>query len=418
MSGSLRLGRIAGIAIEVHYSWLIVFFLVTSSLLDALGRTTGVAALAWGAAIGGSLLFFGSVLAHELAHSLVANSYGRMIDRITLFVFGGLAHLRQEPPSPKVELLIALAGPGMSVVLAVVFGAASVLCRLAPVEIAPLRGALDWLAIVNGILAVFNLIPAFPLDGGRVLRAILWMTTRSFERATRIAASLGQGVGYLFIAIGVSRALLQGGNWIDSLWLAAIGWMLAQAAGQSLRRAVIDGALEGVTVGEVMTTPCPSVTRDEALHEVVYNTLVRRRLSEVPVVDHGIPLGLLDTAHVQSIAQEYWSTTTVEHVMQPFPKELTVEPGDLATKALFRMMSEGASVLYVLDQTGMLAGSLSQHDLSQAVSIGMALGRGTGRGGGYRYPVAAPPAAPVSVAVDQTPELNPGPEAGTPGPRA
>ncbi len=398
LSGSLRIGRIAGIAIEVHYSWVLVFLLVTSSLLHVLQGGSGNVVFVWAAALGGSLLFFASVLAHELAHSLVANSFGRMIDRITLFVFGGLAHLRREPPSPKVEFLIAVAGPGMSMVLAVVFGAVALVCRLIPLDLGPVQNTLSWLAIVNGILAVFNLIPAFPLDGGRVLRALVWMATRSFERATRFAAGLGQGVGYLFIVFGLSRALLWGEDPIDSLWMAAIGWMLASAASQSLRRVAIDSALGTVTVGEIMTAPCPSVEIGQPLNEAVYEVLVRRRVTHAPVVDRGRLVGLLHAQHAQTIPQEYWAATMVAQVTQPLAPELVIGPWEPATRALFRMASEGASLLYVSDAEGNLLGCLTEGDLSQAVSIGMAVGRGAPQApAGYRYPLplAPSPASPV-----------------------
>jgi Zn-dependent protease len=402
LGGSIRIGRVAGIAIEIHYTWLLVVYLVTWTLLEEIRQSPTSTYYAWTAALAGSVLFLGSVLAHELAHSLLANRYGRLVDRITLFAFGGVAYLRQEPPSPRAEFLIAIAGPAMSLALAVVLGAAAIVCRLLPSVALPTLVVLRWLAIVNGILAVFNLLPAFPLDGGRVLRAILWVATRRFDRATRIAAGIGQAVGCLFVCGGIAAIWLGSDRLFAWLSLAVIGWMLVTAATQSVRRVEIEGALEGIAVGEIMTAPCVSAVHDQPLNEAVYEILAPRRLAQVPALYEGKPVGLLTAERVQGIEQDYWATMTVAHAMVPLEEGSIVRSDEMATKALVRMALEGVGILYVVDPIGRLVGSLSHQDLSQAVSIGLMVGRGTRQGGSYRYPLHAagqePPGAPAEPA--------------------
>lgn len=389
MHGSVRIGRIGGIAIEVHFTWFIVFGLVALSLIASFADHAPPMAVVPVAVIT-ALLFFASVLAHELAHSFVANRYDRLVERITLFVFGGIAHLKKEPPSSKVEFLVALAGPAMSIALAAVFGGLYFALGGLGVPWWLLQG-LMYLAVMNAILAVFNMLPAFPLDGGRVLRAAVWWSTGRFEDATRVAAGIGQVAGYVFMGIGFF--LMFSGRLINGLWLMAIGWMLLQAAQSSVQRIVLARALQGVRMADIMTSPVVTVSPDWPVGHVVYEVFIRRSLREVPVVGLTGPVGMIDITDVQHVPQEHWPYVPVSQVMREFNPECVVAPEDDATKALFCMASGGHGRMFVADPAGRLIGVVGHRDVMQAVQIGLMLARGRQPGSevGYRYPLPPPP---------------------------
>jgi len=227
---ALTLGKIFGIDFRVHFSWLFIFALVTFSLVDPFFTEP----LVWLTAIIASSLLFASVVAHELAHSLVGRANGIPIVSITLFIFGGVAQMTREAEKPRAELLMAAAGPLCSLALGLVFGA----IFLIPVFPSMIREVLFWLAAVNGMLAIFNLVPGFPLDGGRIFRSILWRVTGNYFRASRIAIRAGQVIGFLLISAGILLAIIRPGgiNWIDGIWLSFIGWFLANAASASYRQ--------------------------------------------------------------------------------------------------------------------------------------------------------------------------------------
>ena len=262
---SVHLMTIRGIRIGVHYSWLIVFFLVTFSL-------TGQFAVehpGWShnerimIAVATSFLFFGCIVLHELAHSVVAQAKGLPVRSITLFVFGGVAQIGREPDRPLTEFQIALAGPIASVLLAFGFGVVAGLAGEQSLHLAALAG---WLAAINLYIAVFNLVPGFPLDGGRIFRAVVWAVTGSFEKATRIASRSGQGVGFVFIIGGTAIAFT--GNWVNGLWIAFIGWFLLDAAQQSSLQVVLRSAVSGLVAQDVMTRECPTVSGRLSLAEL------------------------------------------------------------------------------------------------------------------------------------------------------
>jgi len=241
MSSAFNLGRLFGIQVRIHYTWFIIFMLVTVSLVypDWLRLTS------WVVGIIASLLFFGSVLAHELAHSLVGRAYGVQIKSITLFLFGGVAQMAGEAKEASTEFKMSAAGPACSLALGGLFALVWFLSRGI---IAPLAAAALWLAQVNVILALFNLIPGFPLDGGRVFRSILWRSTGDYGRSTRIATRVGQGVGYLFILAGISVIFFFPQAWFNGLWIAFIGWFLENAASASYRQTQWREALHGFTL--------------------------------------------------------------------------------------------------------------------------------------------------------------------------
>jgi Zn-dependent protease len=230
MGRTVYLGKIFGIEFRLHYTWFIIFFLVTFLLVEPnYGRLSY-----WLFGICSSLLLFVSVLAHELAHSLVGRANGIPVSSITLFIFGGVALMKNEAPKPGAEFRMAIAGPVCSLVLGGIFW----LLLLIPAITGPVVSMITWLAIMNGSLAVFNLIPGFPLDGGRVLRSMLWRTTGSYLLASRIATIIGQGFGYLFIVGGILIIFLNpfGMSWYDGMWVCFIGWFLSNAASSSYRQ--------------------------------------------------------------------------------------------------------------------------------------------------------------------------------------
>ncbi|MBD3173634.1 MAG: peptidase M50, partial [Armatimonadia bacterium] len=347
MRGSLKIGRIAGISVEIHYTWLLIFGLVTYFLGTSMSGKASSEIVVWVVAVATSLVFFGSVLAHELSHSLVANAYtDDMVRRITLFAFGGVAHLKDEPPSGKAELWVAVAGPGMSLALAAVFGGIVVLLRLAPASLDIIRSAFLYLSAINVLLAIFNMIPAFPLDGGRVLRALIWIGTGQFDRATQIAAGAGQVFAWLFMAFGVFQILQGPGNWFSGLWILAIGWMLSSAAQGSLRRLSIERALSGVQVGQIMTTPAVSAGADWSVQRLVYEVILPQRIREVPITWAGQVQGVVNATDVQQVPQQNWPTMSVTQVMSPLSDDRIIPPQEPATKAL-KVVGAGHGRAYV-----------------------------------------------------------------------
>jgi len=259
MGAVFNLGKLFGIQFRLHFSWFIIFILVTVSLVYPDYSEW----LYWIIGIVTSLLFFASVVAHELAHSLVGRANGIPIQSITLFIFGGVAQMTREATRPSAELKMAVAGPTCSLVISGLFG----LLLLIPEIPEPVAVMISWLAIMNGILAAFNLIPGFPLDGGRVFRSLLWRFTGSYSHSTRIATRVGQGIGYSFILGGISITLITllrpfGLSWFDGLWIAFIGWFLESAASASYRQLRWQEALSGFTASEVKPPDYPAVPPD------------------------------------------------------------------------------------------------------------------------------------------------------------
>jgi len=232
MGRAFSLGKVFGIEFRLHYTWFVIFILVTVSLVFP----HWLSPLYWIMAIAASLLFFASVLAHELAHSLVGRANGIPVKSITLFIFGGVALMTREATRPNAELKMAAAGPACSLAIGGLFALIWLVTRGVATSVAEMAG---WLAVINIALAVFNMIPGFPLDGGRIFRAILWRATGNYQRSTLLATWVGRGVAYLFILGGILIILLHpfGLSWFDGVWLAFIGWFLGNAASASYRQA-------------------------------------------------------------------------------------------------------------------------------------------------------------------------------------
>lgn len=317
LSNALRLGRLFGIELKLDYSWFIIFILMVWSLAGHYfpmvhpGWSYGVY---WALGVITALFFFASVVAHELAHSFVSQAQGVPVRDITLFIFGGAAHISQEPKSARHELVMALAGPAASLIIAALFG----LLWLVSLAASPLLHALaGWLAWINLALALFNLIPGFPMDGGRVFRAIVWSITGNLRRATQIAAALGHAVAFGFIFWGIWQIF--NGNWANGLWISFIGWFIANASTVSYQQVALRELLAGHTVCKVMMTDClhllPRLTLDVVVDHVVLPS--GRRC--FPVVEQEQLHGLLTLHRIKGVPRDRWSTTRVEEVMIPWP---------------------------------------------------------------------------------------------------
>lgn len=331
MDASIKLGRIRGIEIGIHYTWLIVFGLLTYSLaagaLPALyeGWTSTqywiVGALA-------SALLFASVLAHELGHSIVAQSRGIPVRNITLFIFGGVAQLSRESETAGDEFRIAIAGPAVSFVIGIV-------CLGLWVIVGGtnefLGAILQYLGAANLILVFFNLIPGYPLDGGRVFRAIVWGVTKDMERATKIASMVGVLIGYLFIIGGIFYVFVQP---ISGIWLIAIGWFLQNAAEGSYRQMALERTFSGVTVGALMEREPIVVHPDVSLANLVEHYVLTRNVRGLPVVEHDQLVGIITLTDIRDVPRERWAYMTVRERMTPAAKLITVTPSSTLTDAL------------------------------------------------------------------------------------
>ncbi|MCS7051052.1 MAG: site-2 protease family protein [Thermomicrobium sp.] len=324
MQASIRLGRIRGIEIGLHYSWLLVFALLTYSLAIGVfpswypGWTPGTY---WAVGALASLLLFASVLAHELGHSLVAQSRGIPVVSIVLFVFGGVAQLAEEARRARDEFLIAVAGPAVSLGIGVV---SLLLWPLVDDLNQPLGAILEYLGWANLILVAFNSIPAYPLDGGRVLRALLWGAMRNVLRATRIAAGIGVAIGFLFMAGGlflVFRSPLSG------IWLIALGWFLQNAAQQSYQQLMIRRFFEGVRVEQLMESDPPTIPPDLTVDELV-DALLTHNVRCFPVVDDGRLVGIVTLTDVRHAPRDQWSSHRVRDLMTPRERLITASPHD------------------------------------------------------------------------------------------
>jgi Zn-dependent protease/CBS domain-containing protein len=334
MEASITLGRIWGILIGFHWSLLLVFGLLTWSLAQGYFPEEYPmlpASAHWFLGLLTSGLFFGSILLHELGHAIIARRNQIPVRQITLFIFGGVAQLEQESRTPGAEFRIAIAGPLVSLALAALFGGFYLLDQHIPYLAAPSW----WLARINFVLALFNLIPGFPLDGGRVLRAIIWQTTGSLHRATQTAAFTGQLVAFGFIGWGVFTIFT--GNFFNGLWLALIGWFLQNAAAASYAHTNLQTTLRGVKVDQVMRRDFETVPTLLSLNQLVEQRLLTSGQQCFFVSDNDDPRGLLTLRDITAVPQSKWKLTTAGQVMKPL-KTLTQVPPQMELLAALQLM--------------------------------------------------------------------------------
>jgi len=310
-----------------------------------------------------SLLFFASVLAHELAHSFVARANGIPVHSITLFIFGGMAQITREPKRPRDEFFMALAGPATSIVVAILFGA---IWFVTSKFSKPIAEVASWLGLINGMLAVFNLIPGFPLDGGRVLRSIIWGITGNLRKSTRVASIIGRAIAYVFIFIGILIIFQVGWfnrvTWFSGLWIAFIGWFLANAAANSYNQMALRDRLQGHTVREVMVTDYPYIPHNLMLEELVHDYILHTGRHCFPVVDEELVLGIVTLHNVKEIPRERWHSTTVSEIMTPLEQLQTAHPDDELSDVLEQMTHEDVNQLPVIDY-GKLVGMVARDNV-------------------------------------------------------
>ncbi len=364
VNGNIRLGRIGGVEVRINWSWLVIFALIVWSLADGVfpSQNPGLSdRVHLAMAIVAALLFFASLLLHELGHAWEARREGMEIDGITLWLFGGVSQFKSRFPSAGAEFRIAIAGPLVSLVLGVVF----VLIALAGLPSA-VDGVAAWLGYINLTLLVFNLIPALPLDGGRVLRAALWRRTGDLARATRIATEIGRGFGYLFIALGVAMFIFQGS--FSGAWLAFIGWFLLQAATAEARYIATEAALAGLRVRDLMVRKPVTVDGDLTIGQFMDEVAQSRRFTTYPVVDADRPIGLLAFSSVAAVPRSEWDTRRVRDAMIPLDGVPLLTEDETAVDALTALSSPTSNRGLVVEN-GHLAGLLSITDLTRALEV-------------------------------------------------
>lgn len=373
LSGNISLGRIGGVEVRVNWSWLVVLALIVWTLADGvfpsqnprLSRDTHLAM-----AVVAALLFFASILLHELGHAWAARREGLEVDGITLWLFGGVSQFKGGFPSAGAEFRIAIAGPLVSLVLGVVF----VLIAIAGLPSA-VDGVAAWLGYVNLALLVFNLIPALPLDGGRVLRAALWQSKGDLGWATRVGTDIGRVFGYLFIGLGVAMFIFQGS--FSGAWLAFIGWFLLQAATAEARYIATEAALHGLRVRDLMVRDPVTVDGDLTVGQFMDEVARSRRFTTYPVVDGGRAIGLLAFGSVAALPRSEWDSRRVREAMLPLERVPLLTEDETAIDALTALSSPTSNRGLVIEN-GHLAGLLSITDLTRALELRRSLRPSTG----------------------------------------
>jgi Zn-dependent protease/CBS domain-containing protein len=374
-----KIGRALGIPIHVHASWFVVFFFVTWSLATGYlpEMLPGLSAPRyWGMGGIAALLLFLSVLLHELGHSYVALRYQIPIRQITLFIFGGMAHMGKEPPTPRAEFLIAMAGPLVSLILGVgcLGGAMATDALFAGSGLQGLVVLGGLLGMVNVQLGLFNLIPGFPLDGGRVLRAGLWAWSKDFDRATGQAALIGIGFG---VALGLIGAALMVGTWFgawedsiatDGGWLIFIGAFLFSAALASRRQATMRISLSSVRIRQVMVHPVVLVPPDMTLQDAVDQYFVAHGFSGFPVCEEGQVLGVVTVGDVQAVSTALWPWRRVRDIMSPVSPSFCIPPDWSVMQAMERMAQGGWDRLVVMEH-GAIVGLITRSAIAQFLEL-------------------------------------------------
>ena len=367
MTTSFELGRIFGIRIGVNWSWLLVFALILWTLASGIFPSTnpGLSDGTYLAmAVAAAVLFFTSLLLHELGHAVEARREGMEIEGITLWLFGGVAKFKGMFPSAAAEFRIAIAGPLVSLALGLLFLAVAWATSISD----PVDAVAAWLGYINLALLVFNMLPALPLDGGRVLRSALWYFNGDFRRATRVAATVGRGFGYFFIAAGVFMFIFQGS--FSGAWLAFIGWFLLQAATAEDRYAMVSEALGGVRVRDLMIRDPVTVPAEMTVGRFMDDVAWNRRYTTYPVTEDGRVVGLLAFRCVAEVPRSEWDTRLVRDCMIPREQVPVLREDETAVAALADLSEAEINRGIVLDD-GRLAGFVSITDLARALEVRM-----------------------------------------------
>lgn len=368
MKLSTNIGSIIGIPIEVNHSWVLIFGLVTWTLAavyfpavvpDLSGFEYFIAAVI------SSILLFVSILLHELSHCFIAQKNSISIKKITLFIFGGVAQMDREPESPKVEFEIAIVGPASSLIISV---AALILAWLfSSAGANPMFNAsLKYLAVVNLSIALFNLLPGFPLDGGRIFRAVIWHFNNNLRAATRAATVMGKSFSYVFMAAGLFYLFMM--QLITGIWLLIIGLFIYEAADIGYQQVILKKALVGIPVKDVMTKDVTTVSSEITIDRLVNDYFYKHRHMGFPVADNGKLKGMVLLKDVKSIPQENWDKTKAEAILSPIREDLLIGPDCDCLDALFQVTKSGLGRLLVVEN-GILLGIIGQRDLVKLFEI-------------------------------------------------
>jgi CBS domain-containing protein len=365
---SLPVGKIMGVEIRLHYTWFIIFILITWTLavfympFQYPGLTNDVY---WITGFVSSIILFSSVLFHELFHTYFALRKGIPVPNITLFLFGGVTQIAEEPQDPDFELRMAFAGPASSFLLSLIFGLiwlVAVQFNLPVIIIAPLN--YGWL--INALLGGFNLIPAFPMDGGRILRAGIWKAKKDMVVATRMASRAGETISYLFIFFGLFLIIFDG--FISGLWFILIGWFIKSGAEASLKQTVISQALSGVDVGDIMTKEVHTIAPNTSILDVVENYFYKYKHGGFPVVEDGNLLGMLTTQDVRAVAKERWGELKAKDIMTSSEKLVKTQPEEPVVDAFLKLSKRDIGRLPVV-KDGKLVGIISRSDVMHMIRV-------------------------------------------------
>ena len=362
MRGNISLGRVFGIPLRLHYTWFIIFAWVTFLLVFSdVGQTYPIEQrIILG--ILTSLLFFASIVTHELAHSILAIRNNIPVKEITLFVFGGVSQITKEATHPRAELLIAIVGPLTSLALAGIFYGLHLL--LAGTQQILAASLMQWLALINVILAVFNLIPGFPLDGGRIFRALVWHRTHDYHRATRIATKVGQGIAYAFMAVGIASIFAPLLSWFNGLLLIFIGWFLRDAARASYQQVLLRDALTGITARQVTDYDCPLIPPHLNLMELVQQYILPTGRSCF-LVTRGAGLeGMVTLQQIKKVPRTRWTITSVQDIMTPASKLKVAYADQDVLSVLQEMNGENANHIPVIE-AGKVIGIINREDIAR-----------------------------------------------------
>jgi Zn-dependent protease/CBS domain-containing protein len=366
----IKLGRIGGIEIGLHYSWFVIALLITFSLAGHFHSVNPEwnTSWTWGVAIITSVLFFGTLLLHELAHSLVARSRGLSVRAITLFALGGVSQIETEAPDAKTEFWIAIVGPLTSLLIGILCIGIAAAMGWSPGREPrnPVSAVLVWLGYINVGLAAFNMIPGYPLDGGRVLRAIAWWITHSMDRATRIAATSGQVVAFLFIVYGIYRFFVGAG--FGGLWMAFIGWFLLDAARSSYVQVGLLSGLRGHHVADMMERDCATVPAYVSVRDFVDEYLLHSANRCFVVVQDQEPVGIITASQVKTVGRDRWTQTSLQSIMRPLDQMPAVSPEMPVEQALDVMSRTRANELAVVSR-GQFEGIFSRHQISRFLQV-------------------------------------------------
>ena len=370
MKSSFRLFRIAGIDIGIHYTWVFVFVFFTWTLSQGYfpGQYAGWSTVTyWITGAIAALLIFVSVLLHELAHSLVARTKGIPVHSITLFILGGVSNLEEEPQKPWAEFSMAIVGPATSLVLSFIFWG---ITRLMGNASTPLAAIISYMAVINLYLGVFNLLPGFPLDGGRVLRSILWGSTGSLVRATNIAARIGQVFGWALIGLGVFFMISV--SLFNGLWIAFIGWFLNSSADASRKDIKLTERLSHIKVKELLNPNFETISPEATVQEMMMNILRKQQGRAVPVCRDGQLAGIITITDVKKVPPEEWVVTTVKQIMTGGPL-YTVSPEDNLNTAMTLIAKHDINQVLIRDQDK-CAGLLTRADIIRFIQMSQEMG--------------------------------------------